>query len=227
MIVRTCFFARLMMRMIRTYGIFIIGELLLLSWQASGAGISSFRIYDLPWQQQQVHQPPPHEDDGYNALRQQVQYDLQKVKSNARDVSYLPEDVYDEEQKLEQEAADGEERLSRNDRSLLPEYRNLCETVTRKVNLKNDPNYEYQPPHYHEVFCKSYSLMDDEPVKPSAPSKQKCAHPSFHCVQRSRTLFLVRRRWDGECWEPVTKVVASGCDCMWPVSSLGDVSIHY
>uniref|UniRef100_A0ABD2X223 Spaetzle domain-containing protein n=1 Tax=Trichogramma kaykai TaxID=54128 RepID=A0ABD2X223_9HYME len=121
------------------------------------------------------------------------------------------------------------ETFSRSDRSLLPEYRGLCESVTRKVDLKSDPNYEYQPSHYHEVFCKSYTLASDEPQKRvSAPSKQKCAHPSFHCVQRSRTLFMLRRRWDdAECWEPATKVIASGCECMWPVSSLGDIKLHY
>lgn len=67
----------------------------------------------------------------------------------------------------------------------------MCETVTRKVELNNDPTYDYQPPHYYEVFCKSYSLMDDEPqAKADAaaaasvvPSKQ--VHSSHHSNRSS------------------------------------------
>ncbi|XP_058793145.1 uncharacterized protein LOC131665331 isoform X2 [Phymastichus coffea] len=121
-----------------------------------------------------------------------------------------------------------ERPFTRTDRSLVPEYRHLCETATRKVEFNGDPNYEYQPPHYYEVFCKSFSLVESESsLKVEPPEKQKCAHPSFHCIQRSRTLFMLRRRWDAACWEPTTKVVASGCDCMWPTSTLGDVTMHY
>ncbi|XP_046815288.1 uncharacterized protein LOC124422620 isoform X1 [Vespa crabro] len=117
--------------------------------------------------------------------------------------------------------------LDRQNRNLMPEYRSLCETVTRRVQF-NDENYEYQPPHYHEVYCKSYSFLDPASERMTrSSSKQKCAHPVFHCVQRSRTLFLVRRAWDSDCWEPFTKEIASGCDCMWPVSLLGDITAHY
>ncbi|XP_015592282.1 uncharacterized protein LOC107266376 isoform X2 [Cephus cinctus] len=137
------------------------------------------------------------------------------------DIVYLPEEDYDEEfERREQEL----QQLERNDRNLMPEYRNLCEIKTRKVQL-NDGDFEYQPPHYHEVFCKVHSFLEDQPTV--KPAKQKCAHPGFHCVQRSRTLFMLRRAWDSECWEPFTKEIASGCDCMWPVSTLGDITAHY
>lgn len=56
---------------------------------------------------------------------------------------------------------------------------------------------------------------------------QKCVYNGFHCVQRSRTLILVRRRWENECWEPFVKQIPSGCDCMWPKSVLGDITKHY
>ncbi|CAK9826685.1 hypothetical protein ANTRET_LOCUS4486 [Anthophora retusa] len=137
-----------------------------------------------------------------------------------RDVSYLPEEDYIEEHEREQQQS-----LNRDNRNLLPEYRNLCKIVTKKVQL-DDTEYEYQPPHYHEVYCKSYSLIENLQHNINAP-KQECVQPGFHCVQRSKTQFFVRRRWDSECWEPFVKKIASGCDCMWPVSTLGDITDHY
>lgn len=45
----------------------------------------------------------------------------------------------------------------------IQEYRHLCETITKRVDLQIiDPEYEYQPPHYHEVYCKSYSMLDED-----------------------------------------------------------------
>ncbi|CAK9818234.1 hypothetical protein ANTPLA_LOCUS9688 [Anthophora plagiata] len=136
-----------------------------------------------------------------------------------RDVSYLPEEDYIEEHKREQQS------LNRDNRNLLAEYRSLCKIVTKKVQL-DDTEYEYQPPHYHEVYCKSYFLIENLQHNINKP-KQECVQPGFHCVQRSKTQFFVRRRWDSECWEPFVKKIASGCDCMWPVSTLGDITDHY
>lgn len=115
--------------------------------------------------------------------------------------------------------------LNRSARDSMREYKNLCETVTRRVEF-DDSVFEYQPPHYYEIFCKSHA-SDEENLNSIEISPQKCAHPGFDCVQRSRTLFMVRRKWEKDCWEPLTREIASGCDCMWPVSSLGDISIHY
>ncbi|XP_011263897.1 uncharacterized protein LOC105255993 [Camponotus floridanus] len=137
-----------------------------------------------------------------------------------RDVSYLPEEYYNAENGVNKP-----QQLERDNRNLISEYRNLCETITRRVEIA-DPDYEYQPPHYHEVYCKSYSLLDNNERMITRPS-QKCVHSIFHCVQRSRILSLVRRRWEDECWEPYTKEIASGCDCMWPVTSLGEINDHY
>ncbi|XP_011876534.1 PREDICTED: uncharacterized protein LOC105566818 isoform X2 [Vollenhovia emeryi] len=139
----------------------------------------------------------------------------------ARDVSYLPENYYHAEN-----TARGLQQLNRDNRNLMPEYRNLCETVTKRVDFSSDPNYEYQPPHYYEVYCKGYSLLSEDD-RLTKPLEQKCVHPVFHCVQRSRLLTFVRRLWDSECWEPYTKEIASGCDCMWPVTNLGEISQHY
>ncbi|XP_031830067.1 uncharacterized protein LOC116425912 isoform X2 [Nomia melanderi] len=136
-------------------------------------------------------------------------------------VSYLSEDNYAEEQEPIQTE---EQSLNRDNRNSLPEYRDLCEIITKKVQL-DDSEYEYLPPHYHEVYCKNYPFYGNEQA--TVNLKQECVNPGFHCVQRSKTLFLVRRRWDSECWEPFVKKIASGCDCMWPVSVLGDISGHY
>ncbi|XP_014216650.1 uncharacterized protein LOC106645321 [Copidosoma floridanum] len=196
-----------------------VSELMLLNWLANGS-----KTAVLPWLRQQ-QQERFYVDSGLS----DESFENNAVVGAQPKLFLTEDEPYDEDNDDQQTNTNEQdkEHLYRSNRSLMPEYHSLCETVTRKVELKDDPNYEYQPPHYHEVYCKSYSLMDDEPLKAIVPSKQKCAHPSFHCVQRSRTLFIVRRRWDGDCWEPTTKVVASGCDCMWPVSTLGDVSIHY
>lgn len=127
-------------------------------------------------------------------------------------------------EKLE-ETKNGQQILNRDNRNLLPEYRSLCEIVTKRV-LLDDSEYEYQPPHYYEVYCKNFSGFGSN-QRSASPSKQKCVQPGFHCVQRSKTLFFVRRRWDSECWESYDKEVASGCDCMWPVSTLGEIASYY
>ncbi|XP_074110475.1 uncharacterized protein LOC141534798 isoform X2 [Cotesia typhae] len=145
-----------------------------------------------------------------------------------RDLSYLPEIYNDEDYNNDNNNnyLSINNQLFRNDRNLLPEYRNLCEVKTKKVQL-NDEEFEYQPPHYHEVYCKSYSLLEETELGVAKKSKQMCAHPGFQCIQRSRVLSMVRRRWVSGCWEPFTKEIASGCECMWPVSTLGDISAHY
>ncbi|XP_076632258.1 uncharacterized protein LOC143347177 isoform X1 [Colletes latitarsis] len=139
-----------------------------------------------------------------------------------RDVSYLAEEDYEEVQEKKQTE---QQPLDRDNRNLLSGYRNLCEIVKRKVQLE-DIEYEYQPPHYYEVYCKNNSFHDNSQHAMSS-SKQKCVHPGFHCIQRGRPLYLVRRRWDSECWEPFVKEIASGCDCMWPEAVLGDITDHY
>ncbi|KAK9305565.1 hypothetical protein QLX08_003360 [Tetragonisca angustula] len=165
------------------------------------------------------------------AVSGQVTYDLCKKcnrsyhdlrtmyeRNLVQNVFHLPEE--DHTEKLEKR----QWLLSRDNRNSLPEYRSLCETVTETVQL-DDSEYEYQPPLYHEVYCKSNALLDR--LQRANPSKQKCVYNGFHCVQRSRTLILVRRRWENECWEPFVKQIPSGCDCMWPKSVLGDITKHY
>ncbi|XP_051162569.1 uncharacterized protein LOC127282401 [Leptopilina boulardi] len=137
-------------------------------------------------------------------------------------IAFLSEDIddnyYDENGNILHD-------LNRRARDSMREYKNLCATVTRRVEFE-DSIFEYQPPHYHEIFCKNHAPNDGN-FNSIQLSQQKCAHPGFDCVQRSRTIFMVRRKWENDCWEPFTKEIASGCDCMWPVLTLGDISIHY
>lgn len=51
------------------------------------------------------------------------------------------------------------------------EYRNLCETTTKKIEF-NDPVYEYQPPFYREVYCKNYVNQSSREQRDVATSVQ-------------------------------------------------------
>ncbi|XP_017759018.1 PREDICTED: uncharacterized protein LOC108549939 [Eufriesea mexicana] len=153
-------------------------------------------------------------------LESQNFYYPEQRLSLLQDALYLPEEDH-----IEMSDNNQQQSLNRANRNLLHEYRSLCETVTKEVRL-DDSEYEYQPPYYHEVYCKSYSLLNNLHHVMNPP-KQTCVHSAFHCVQRRKTLLLIRRRWDSECWEPFTKQITSGCDCMWPVSALGDITNHY
>ncbi|XP_075213689.1 uncharacterized protein LOC142319900 [Lycorma delicatula] len=103
-----------------------------------------------------------------------------------------------------------------------PEFRPLCQTVRRRIELQ-DEEFEFRPPHYVEVICKSQN-PDDHGI---LTNKQTCVYPGFRCVQRTQTIFLTRRRFNSDCWETFTQVIASSCDCMWPVSTLGEIGHHY
>ncbi|XP_063987928.1 uncharacterized protein LOC135168029 isoform X2 [Diachasmimorpha longicaudata] len=105
--------------------------------------------------------------------------------TNRRDDSYRPEGNYDNQEdsntvnNIEKETP--WRQLERNNRNLRPEYRNLCETRTRKLQLSND-EYEYQPPHYHEIYCKSYTLIEHSLHNPVKPSRQDCFRGSTSMV---------------------------------------------
>ncbi|KAK0166858.1 hypothetical protein PV327_004335 [Microctonus hyperodae] len=156
-----------------------------------------------------------------------------------KDITYLPENNYvddesnehtrmQQQQQLLLRDVDNDDRteLLRNNRNSKPDYQNLCAIRTRKVQLE-DSEFEYQPPHYYEIYCKNHFLDDKSLENSVKPAKQMCVHQGFHCIQRSRTLFMAKRRWTSDCWEPFTKEIPSGCDCMWPVFTLGDITAHY
>ncbi|XP_043665402.1 uncharacterized protein LOC122627862 [Vespula pensylvanica] len=125
-----------------------------------------------------------------------------------RDLSYLSE---------EHDGVEGPkdfQELDRRNRNSEPEYPSVCKTKEQLVQLRNTI-YDYQPPEYYEIYCKNDQFFDraEERTRGSS-STQKCAHPKFQCVQRTKTLFLSRRLWESNCWEPITIEIPSGCDCM-------------
>uniref|UniRef100_A0A1B6CY99 Spaetzle domain-containing protein n=2 Tax=Clastoptera arizonana TaxID=38151 RepID=A0A1B6CY99_9HEMI len=103
-------------------------------------------------------------------------------------------------------------------------YRPLCQVMKRRVELRDDA-FEYRPPHYIETVCKIPNTSPGEILSNS--NNMMCAYPGFSCVQRSQTIYLTRRRFDSNCWESFTQTIASNCECMWPVLSLGEISHHY
>ena len=48
-------------------------------------------------------------------------------------------------------------------------------------------------------------------------------------MQLNRTMHLIRRNKSAsnECWESEIRVVASGCECMWPKHYYGDILAYH
>ncbi|KAG8267986.1 hypothetical protein J6590_038006 [Homalodisca vitripennis] len=150
---------------------------------------------------------------------------IQEGRRPARSVSpweyfpLLPQNIHDS---LEPEHTGKSERDVH-----IPEFRPLCQIVRRRVELKElygDEDYEYRPPHYFESICKGPNQRTPGFL---SPNNLVCVYPGFSCVQRSQTIYLTRRRYDSNCWETFTRTIASNCECMWPVQSLGEVAHHY
>ncbi|CAH0716053.1 unnamed protein product, partial [Brenthis ino] len=55
---------------------------------------------------------------------------------------------------------------------------------------------------------------------------QICSSLGFSCVQWNKTIHLTRRRYSSDCWETKTMIIPAGCECMWPVHRLGDMTLH-
>ncbi|CAK1588623.1 unnamed protein product [Parnassius mnemosyne] len=92
--------------------------------------------------------------------------------------------------------------------------------LERKVRRLNTNEYEYRPAYYEEVRCTTTS-DDDVSV-----SSEICSSLGFSCVQWNKTIHLTRRRYSSDCWETKTMVIPAGCECMWPVHRLGDITHH-
>ncbi|XP_070514680.1 uncharacterized protein [Cardiocondyla obscurior] len=79
-----------------------------------------------------------------------------------RDMSVRPKDIfYPSEEYYVENVPRNLQQLNRDNRNLRLDYRSLCETVSEKVEIK-DQDYEYQPSQYYEVYCKGYSLLSEE-----------------------------------------------------------------
>lgn len=93
-----------------------------------------------------------------------------------------------------------------------PVFQSLCPTKRTDIFLNTDSDYEYRPSSYVEVKCS-------HPFGRNAILHQQnkvCGHHGFSCIQLNRTIFLTRRMLGSDCWEVETRVIPSGCECMWP-----------
>ncbi|XP_028178864.1 uncharacterized protein LOC114366250 [Ostrinia furnacalis] len=92
--------------------------------------------------------------------------------------------------------------------------------LERKIRKLNTNEYEYRPAYYEEVRCSSPTNED------MSVTNEICSSLGFSCVQWNKTIHLTRRRYSSDCWETRTMVIPAGCECMWPVHRLGDMTLH-
>ncbi|XP_049886301.1 uncharacterized protein LOC126380742 [Pectinophora gossypiella] len=92
--------------------------------------------------------------------------------------------------------------------------------LERKIKRLNTNEYEYRPAYYEEVRCLSSNVED------VGVTNEICSSLGFSCVQWNKTIHLTRRRYPSDCWETKTLVIPAGCECMWPVHQLGDMTLH-
>ncbi len=103
------------------------------------------------------------------------------------------------------------------------EFQSICPSRRTHVILNTDDQYEYRPHSYEEVFCAhpfSGNLRDNE-------KNRVCSRNGFSCIQLNRTIFISRRMHGSECWDIESRVIASGCDCMWAKHIHGDIRDHH
>lgn len=102
-------------------------------------------------------------------------------------------------------------------------FQTLCPIKRQKVLLNTDNQYEYKPEFYEEIFCSfpfgGSSLVNER--------NKVCAESHFSCIQQNQTIFLSRRPRHSDCWEVETRIISSGCDCMWPRHVFGDINGHH
>lgn len=98
-------------------------------------------------------------------------------------------------------------------------FQPLCPFVRRTVEL--DPTI------YRE---SSYTVIDClHPYRPEGGSRHNkvCGGAGFSCIQRNRTIILVKRKHNQNCWETEARTINTGCDCMWPKHQMGDIEAYH
>ncbi|XP_017962071.1 GATA zinc finger domain-containing protein 7 isoform X1 [Drosophila navojoa] len=119
-------------------------------------------------------------------------------------------------------------------------YQSLC--PTKRVTVKLD-NGEYRPNHYVEVTCDSnyaplparlhsYDSYHNNELPllralRAGVKREICSTAGFSCIQLNRTIHLIRLNEGSGCWESETRTVPSGCECMWPKHSYGDIATYH
>lgn len=100
-----------------------------------------------------------------------------------------------------------------------PTFQPLCPYVRTIVHL--DASL-YRQSSYEEINC----LHAYGPVYEGKHNKV-CGGAGFACIQKNRTIILVKRKHDHNCFETEPRVINSSCDCMWPKHTLGDIKDYH
>ncbi|KAH8309408.1 hypothetical protein KR059_009227 [Drosophila kikkawai] len=120
-------------------------------------------------------------------------------------------------------------------------YQSLCPTNRVTVKLESG---EYRPNHYVEVTCAhnyaplparshsfEYGYRGNELLRAllseRSEKREICSATGFSCIQLNRTIHLIRLNDASGCWESETRTVPSGCECMWPKHSYGDIAAYH
>ncbi|XP_055917004.1 uncharacterized protein LOC129949514 [Eupeodes corollae] len=102
-------------------------------------------------------------------------------------------------------------------------FQSLCPSKRLVIPLETI-QYIYRPDHYEEVTCyHSYAPNRDY----LSETNKVCSEAGFTCIQLNRTVYLTRRAKDSDCWESETRIVPSGCECMWPKHTFGDIITYH
>lgn len=99
------------------------------------------------------------------------------------------------------------------------EFQSVCPSRRTHVLLNTDQDFEYRPHSYEEIYCA-------HPFDGRMQTNERnsvCFEGGFSCIQQNRTIFVSRRSRGSDCWEVESRVIAAGCECMWPKHHFGDI----
>lgn len=105
---------------------------------------------------------------------------------------------------------------------LVPTFQSLCPSVLTPVYLNMSIYRQYR---YDEITCLH---PYDGPVAGSGKHNHNkvCGGAGFACIQRNRTILLLKRT-ENSCYETESRTINSGCECVWPKHSLGDIQDYH
>lgn len=118
---------------------------------------------------------------------------------------------------FDMENPDDESILQRSVGRPFPTFQPLCPFERTTVHLDQKL---YRESSYVEINCL-------HPYRPDSERGDKhnkvCGGAGFGCIQKNRTIILVKRKHNQNCWETEARNINTGCDCMWPKHTLGDI----
>lgn len=185
------------------------------------------------------NEDPESWEDGEEEEKEQQQQQHQKVTQN-EDYNYFADaDDYD--------YVDG---YGIEERSADPtiEFEPLCHSELTKVDL--DMNV-YRQSGYDEITCKhpyergtgayagrmggggafrggSGTAAATAPRRDGNQRHNKiCSGAGFTCVQRNRTIYLLKFTDHDSCYATETRTINSSCECVWPKHQLRTIKVHH